>query len=64
MNKIKAILIDLDGVVVNPHNYFNQRYVKDFQKNLNDDLIVKFFKNVYPDCASASCPIKLSKLSM
>ena len=55
---IKAVLLDADGVVIKNHDYFSNRYKKDFGKSLNDDVITSFFRNEYKQTAIGKADLK------
>lgn len=55
---IKAVLFDVDGVVVKDHEYFSNRYKKDFGKSLEDDVITDFFRNEYKQTAIGKADLK------
>jgi putative hydrolase of the HAD superfamily len=55
---IKAVLLDADGVVIKNHDYFSNRYKKDFGKSLNDDVITNFFNNEYKQTAIGKADLK------
>jgi len=55
---IKAVLLDADGVVIKNHDYFSNRYKKDYGKSLNDDVIVNFFRNEYKQTAIGKANLK------
>lgn len=55
---IKAVLLDADGVVIKNHDYFSNRYKKDFGKSLNDDVITNFFRNEYKQTAIGRADLK------
>ncbi len=55
---IKALLLDADGVVIKKHDYFSNRYKKNFGRSLNDDGITNFFRNDYKKTAAGKADLK------
>ncbi len=55
MGKIKCILFDVDGVVVRAE-MFSKQYAR--AKNISDDEILPFFKDVFPCCTEGKADLK------
>jgi putative hydrolase of the HAD superfamily len=53
---IKAILFDLDGVVVKRHEYFSVSYAREHNVPLDD--VVAFFKNDFAACSLGKADLK------
>lgn len=54
---IKALLIDLDGVIIQPrHKYFSQKLSEEYDIPL--ELIMPFFRNDYKNAATGKVSIK------
>ena len=56
MDKIKAILLDADGLLLKKQRYFSDIYSE--QYNVPIDLIIPFFKTKFKDCQEGILDIK------
>lgn len=54
--KIKAIIFDADGVMINSPSYFSVQYEKEF--GVSDDVIQPFFKDKFQDCLVGKADLK------
>lgn len=54
--KIKAIVFDADGVVINSPNYWSVQYEKEF--GVSNDIIQPFFKNKFQECLVGKADLK------
>lgn len=58
MGKIKAIIFDADGMVINSPEMFGTWYQKN--KNLSSETMLAFFKGVFQDCLIGKADLKKS----
>lgn len=56
MNKIKAILLDADGLLLKQQRYFSEIYSE--QYNVPSELIIPFFKEKFGDCQKGVADMK------
>lgn len=54
--KIKAVVFDADGVVINSPGYFSIQYEKEF--GVSNDIIQPFFKGRFTDCVVGKADLK------
>ena len=54
--KIKAVIFDADGVVINSPDYFSVQYEKEF--GVSDDVIQPFFNGKFQDCLMGKADLK------
>lgn len=53
---IKAILFDVDGIIINREMYFSERYSRDF--NVPLEKILPFYKNEFQKCLVGQADLK------
>ena len=56
MNKIKAIIFDADGVVINSPEMFSIQYQKAF--GISNDVMLPFFEGIFQDCLKGKADLK------
>jgi HAD superfamily hydrolase (TIGR01509 family) len=56
MNKIKAILLDADGLVFKKERYFSEIFAEEY--GVSKDLILPFFKNNFRQCQQGNADLK------
>lgn len=54
--KIKVVVFDADGVIINSPDYFSVQYEKEF--GVSSDIIQPFFKNRFRDCVIGKADLK------
>jgi len=52
----KAILVDVDGVIIKKHGYFSVPYAEKY--NVDPSIINAFFRDRYPLCATGKADVK------
>ena len=53
---IKAVLFDVDGVVIKKHGYFSDRYALDY--NIPKDKVMHLFKTEFGECTTGKADLK------
>lgn len=56
MNKIKAIIFDADGVVIESQKMFSVRYQEKY--NISNDKMLAFFDTIFQDCLVGRADLK------
>jgi len=54
--KIKAVIFDADGMVINKPILFSERFSKEY--NVPSEQIIPFFKNEFPKCKIGQADLK------
>ncbi len=55
-NKIKVIVLDADGVIINKPDMFSVQYQKEF--GISNDVMLPFFKGRFQDCLVGKADLK------